>query len=229
MPGQFQIRSYTADGEKAGDLIGDATAETLTWQGQNLVRSVDGVKADAAGNVALNALPKSGGTMTGGLRFSAGDILGSTNTLAIGLYGGVDYANGSGFIAYGKDHANSRGAFVASAHDGTTNKTLVGRPNGTLIWAGKDITLGYPNYAAGVSIGSVTSYTATGDGWVRVYVHGDNQVCTFQVNGVSTHTFGGTQHDHATLFIPVKKGDVVKFVRSEGTLVKTSWVFYPNR
>lgn len=51
--GNFQLSSRTANGS-GGSLIGEG--DVLTWCGKNIVRSVNGVSADAAGNVALKAV-----------------------------------------------------------------------------------------------------------------------------------------------------------------------------
>lgn len=48
--GNFQLSSRAANGS-GGSLIGEG--DVLTWCGKNIVRSVNGVAADAAGNVAI--------------------------------------------------------------------------------------------------------------------------------------------------------------------------------
>lgn len=222
------------NGTSIWDLMISPTG-SATLGGKNIVRSVDGVNADAAGNVTLNALKTTGGTMTENLYFSAGAIAGSVNTHVMGMYGGVNYNNGGGFIAYGKDYSGSfGGVFVVSAHDGTTNKTLVGKPDGRLTWGGKDITLGYPNYAAGVDCGTVSSYTATADGWIFGVQRREDAYWNLRVNGTRAFSTGGSDFNAGTCLIPVKKGDVITTYNgwedSDNTKAfSVHLIFYPNR
>ena len=207
-----------------------------TWGGKHIVRSVDGVNAGTAGNVALGALKTSGGALTGSITFSAGNILNADTKRSFAVYGGTTYATGPALILYGKDYPTSAytGVVVLSAHDGSRNTTLVCRPDGTMTWNSKDITLGYPNYSAGVAVGTVSTYTATADGWVQVTKQQEATYITVKVNGAIVVNGGGSSHDRTSGFFPVKKGDVVTIFKSDLnqtslTAVTATVTFYPNR
>jgi hypothetical protein len=115
------------------DLIGNNSGE-LTWNSKHIVRSVDGVNAGGDGNVALNALPKSGGQMTGS------NISRDTNSGALVLYGGLaGEINGAYLALYGREHSSNKGVFYLRAHNGEATCVLSGTPDGSLTWGGKNI------------------------------------------------------------------------------------------
>ena len=86
-------------------------------------------------------LPKSGGTMTGGVVYSAvTPAKRNVDTSYIQLYGGTDWNKGAYLILAGKDCSDSTkpaGSFTIAAHAGTVAKALRGKPDGTLTWDGK--------------------------------------------------------------------------------------------
>jgi hypothetical protein len=102
-------------------------------------------------------------------------------------------------------------------------KVLRGKPDESLTWLGKDITLGYPNYAAGVDLGSRSSYTATSDGWILVHLQTTDTDWHVKVNNATVGYEGGEHWQHTSEFLPVKKGDVVTSSQA------ASYIFYPNR
>lgn len=57
-PGYFDLYAMTSEGEKA-ELVG-TPAGSLTWRRKNLVRSVNGVNADANGNVSVEYVTEAG-------------------------------------------------------------------------------------------------------------------------------------------------------------------------
>lgn len=301
-PGGFIVRagnntnSYTLLGKADGSLI---------WGGKNIVRSVNGVNANAAGNVTLNCLPLSGGQMTSTKAMSRdvansflglhggtgvdndgaqlylcgashpdmpgmfqlharnsnkvvtlqGDLDGKltwndkyvlnnsflmpTDGGAIHLTAGTSATGGAYFRLYGKDHTSGAGQFSIAATDGTNTKALNGKPDGTLTWNGKDITLGYPNYAAGTYLGQLSSYTVTeedGNGWINIYLHGrDHNKFWVYVNNILIGAEGGEEFQTGLTFIPVKVGDVIKTADTsnpeliEDYLYTTYYQFFPNR
>ena len=83
--------------------------------------------------------------------------------------------------------------------------------------------MGYPNYAAGLAIGSNTTYTATANGWVLVHVSTDSTGWNVKVNDVIISYEGGDHWQHTSEFLPVKKGDVVT------STISATYIFYPNR
>lgn len=107
--------------------------------------SVSGtITGDVTGTASGN-LPLSGGTMTGTLYFDTGGEAIIQNNLSnsdgfIGIYGGAGYTNGAYITLSGKNRSSNAGAFSIYANDGVNGtKSLFGRPDGTLTWAGKDV------------------------------------------------------------------------------------------
>lgn len=131
----------------------------FTCKNKNIVRSVDGVNADAAGNVALNALPKSGGQLTGAV------IARSVNNSFLQLRGG---AKGTGYeadlVLYGDEYGSEtyKGGFELRAGKGEASKYLAlqGFRDRTLRWDGKEVVC-------------VSSWKASdGSSWYRKYSDG---------------------------------------------------------
>ena len=205
--GSFLVSAHNGTTTKA--LIGQPDG-LLQWNGQNIVRSVNGKNADAAGNAKItaddvDALPTSGGAMTVtkaiyrdvndsylGLHGGTGtdndgaqlDLCGSAHATmpgvfqlharngdtdmilrgqtdgkltwndkyvlnnsfvassdsgAIMLTAGTTSTNGAYFRLYGKDHSTGAGTFAIAASNGTTSKSLTGKADGSLTWAGKNL------------------------------------------------------------------------------------------
>ena len=167
-------------------------------------------------------LPLSGGTMTGSIRFSKGHTYRTTDDYYNGLFGGTEWNTGGHVIAYGKDSTENQGGVNICAHNGSEYAYLAIRPDGLTTVKGKDITLGYPNYAAAVSSGTGTSYTAVGDGWVLAYTEDSSTKTKFYVNSVFVGIYHGG-NDSDSIFVPVKKGDKVTATSS------VKFHYYPNR
>lgn len=90
----------------------------------------------------------------------------------------------------------------------------------------------YPNYAAGVSLGSVSTYTATADGWVFAYARREAAYWNLRVDGARVFVTGGSSYDTGSCIIPVKAGDVVNTYSGQdetATAYAVTMVFYPNR
>ena len=167
-------------------------------------------------------LPLAGGTMTGNIRFSKGHTFRTTDDYYNGLFGGTEWNTGGHVIAYGKDSTENQGGVNICAHNGSEYAYLAIRPNGLTTVKGKDITLGYPNYAAAVSSGNGTSYTAVDDGWVLAYTEDSSTKTKFYVNSVFVGIYHGG-NDSDSIFVPVKKGDKVTATSS------VKFHYYPNR
>ena len=166
LPGQFYIRSYTADGNTSADLIGNATAGTLTWKGKHIVRSVDGVNADTAGNVALNALPKSGGAMT-----SITAMTRDVNNSYLSIIGGTGLGYGAQIDLCGQDHSSIPGGFQIHARNSAGKDfVLRGQIDGTLRWDSKYVLNNYfsmPTDTSGIVLNGGTDYTK--GAYIRAY------------------------------------------------------------
>lgn len=90
-----------------------------------------------------NYLPLSGGIMSGGvIRWNDTDFefkhtTGNTSKRGI-VRGGSSWDDGASIYLNGKDN-NDAGIFTIMAHDGTNNKSLVGKPDGTFTWGGFNV------------------------------------------------------------------------------------------
>lgn len=87
--------------------------------------------------------------------------------------------------------------------------------------------IGFPDYSAGVSKSSNTTYTAESDGYIFAQVfHNASSGSTFiqvTINGSNIFTPGATDYGRSQIYLPIKKGDVYKVVANDGI------VFYPIR
>ena len=231
-PGIFVLRAN--NGTLVSSLFGYADGK-LQWGGKNIVRSVNGTAADAAGNVVikLDFLPLTGGEITGPIKGNASgalmlltgdnnfdgaslqlykkdhatypgrfylrastkssgtDASGSEKTLvgfadgtltwdskhilnnsfqmpsdsgAIILTAGTSATGGALFRLYGKSHSSGKGQFNIVANDGTNAPSLIGKPDGTLTWGGKDVIF--------VDHGEVAATENSGRCWWRKYSDG---------------------------------------------------------
>ncbi len=109
-------------------------------------------------DLTSTCLPLAGGTMTGAINFNGnGSVMGSADSSSVQMYGSSAWNAGSMIGVYGKSHANRPGWLYLSAHDGTDtgNKTLIGKPDGTLTWSGKNVVRSVNGVAADAS-GDVT-------------------------------------------------------------------------
>lgn len=141
--GVFEIVAH--NGTSFAKLVGKPDS-TLTWKEKNLVRSVNGTNADAAGNVVLplNFVPLAGGTMTGGIEFNKDVYIKKSNSTGyLALAGGAEGYNGGGAIVLRGKNAQSgnKGEIVLATFDGTNRKSLNLQPNGLLTWGGKNVAI----------------------------------------------------------------------------------------
>lgn len=64
----------------------------------------------------------------------------TTNGGNISLLGGASgFGNGGALILYDKAYADNGGNFLLQAGDGTNTAGIIGKPDGTLTWRGKNI------------------------------------------------------------------------------------------
>jgi hypothetical protein len=116
-----------SNGTATSQLIG-APDGTLTWRGK-------------AVTLAGDCLPRTGGTMTGGIKtdnveFSISAV---DNAKTVRISGGTGWETGGSFIARGEDHPSFPGEFVCRAVSGEKKVSLIGKPDGTLTWCGNNI------------------------------------------------------------------------------------------
>lgn len=86
---------------------------------------------------AGNYLPLSGGTMTGNTLITMGNGESYVRNWGNGLYlGGTNDDNASRLVLFTNSSANG---FQLAAGDGTTQRRMVGKPDGTLTWDGQPL------------------------------------------------------------------------------------------
>lgn len=135
--GAFSLQAN--DGTNDVALFGD-TKGNLIWNGQNIIRSINGVEADTNGNINLDDTTdsyvlKSGDTVNGTLTFSTINAINcNVDTQRIDIYGGITWLRGGGVSVIGKGATENAGNFDVWASDGANHKHLVGKPNGELTW-----------------------------------------------------------------------------------------------
>ena len=191
-------------------------------------------------------LTADGGTLTGTLFVANGEsIKQGVDNGVLRIYGGKDTSAPALFL-FGKNMAGGyNGQFYLRANDGSVQKDLVGRPDGTLTWGGSAVVcansantvfLRQPNYAAGTTT-TASTYTASADGWVSVTKNNRGYYVIVRINGVFAGSGGGSDYDQSSFFFPVKKGDVVTTfgadngttTTSPGAATSCEIIFYPNR
>lgn len=295
--GAFMVRATHS--EDGSFVLSGKTDGTLTWDGKNIVRTVNNVSANAAGDVTITSVSGNAGTatklQTARTITLAGDLSGSTtfdgsgnvsitatvkddshnhvisnvdglqsaldgkaasshthsylplsggkmtsvaamsrsvNNSYLSIFGGTGTGYGAQIDLCGVNHSTMPSTFQIHARNSSTDKVLVGKTDGTLTWGGKGITLGYPKYSAGVALGSVSTYTATGDGWLFAYVRRNDAYWNLRVGGVKIFVAGGSGYDAGSCLIPVKKGDVIKTYNGHDettTAYAVTMIFYTNR
>jgi hypothetical protein len=79
--------------------------------------------------------------MTGGIESSMAEftISSDADTKVIRISGGTGWNNGGSIVVYGKTHSTNPGDFCIKAGNGTNGYILLGKPDGTLTWGGKDL------------------------------------------------------------------------------------------
>lgn len=137
--GAFRIIAH--NGKDAHNLYGYPDGR-LTWDGKNILRSVNGTAADAAGNVVipLKFLPLAGGTMEGTIKFSKNEeqkvyVDDNGDLLIGGNYGGLLRIRGA------NSEDNPRGFQIRAGEADGVNVYLIGKPDGTLTWGGSQALL----------------------------------------------------------------------------------------
>lgn len=85
-------------------------------------------------------LPLSGGTMTGGVLYERESaVSGSTTANSITVNGGQGWGFGGSIAVYGSTHETRAGQVIIRAYDGTDEKRLEVRPDGTFNFDGQSV------------------------------------------------------------------------------------------
>ena len=115
--GRFAIAAIGEDSAHSKYLVGKPDG-TLTWNGSNIVTYG-----------LLNRLETS--------------IVWSTDNSRTSGTVGFNTTDGAKLIFYNKNHTSYTGVFQLVASDGSTNVSLVGKPDGTLTWDGQSLITTY--------------------------------------------------------------------------------------
>ena len=123
-PGAFSLEAR--DDSNAMSLYG-APSGTLIWGGNDIITAA-------------------GGTMTGTLTLKSPAVIANQTVTSRRnvtdswnlLLGGTSDSNGA-YLRLDGSTSSMTGSFTLKANDGTNSKTLVGSPDGTLTWGGKNV------------------------------------------------------------------------------------------
>lgn len=107
----------------------------------NLGKIGDGVTSWNSLPYAFNGscLPLSGGTMTGEIVRNGVLAKNSLNSNYVVIYGGTTSTAGARLGLRGSTYTSDPGSFLLNASNGTNQKALLGKPDGTLTWNGQAI------------------------------------------------------------------------------------------
>lgn len=207
------------------------TAKPLKAIADAAVKTVNGNAPDNAGNITpeqTGCLPLTGGAMTGNIKFNeeTAILFRNDKTGRIVIRGGVNvYEAGASVYIHGAEHTEYAGQFRIMAHDGTNNYTLVGKPDGTLEWGSNDFAwMGMRSKSSNAVNISVTSngtiYTAPKNGYINFTVKTTASTGAWAqiydtTSGMISHSNGNGLAGSLKLWLPVAKGDVIKFQYGE--------------
>ena len=113
--GDFSLVAKNSNTTKS---LSGYTDGTLTWNGSNVVTYY------LLNNLSTNIIWTANNSRT------AGTV-------------GFDLSNGALLACYSKNHTSYTGYFQLTASDGSTNKSLVGKPDGSLAWDNQSIVTNY--------------------------------------------------------------------------------------
>lgn len=143
----------------------------------------------------------SGQTISRALKFSStleGAIQTANNSGAISIKNGVFYDGGNLYL-YGRNNASNAGAFrITATNDGSTSKSLLGKPDGTLTWDGNNvITSAGGTMSGNLTINQVLSFSSSSpvvnsggaDHYLRL---GNGDSSTLYANGASLYLYGSS-------------------------------------
>lgn len=124
---------YYRHGVITEQTLDEETTYVVTWGSWYRGATAEYVQAELQ-----DYLPLSGGTMTGVITRSGDLAKNSLDNSWVRVNGGTSNTAGANLLLYGKS-GSTAGAFYLTAHDGTNDKQLIGKPDGTCTWAGKNI------------------------------------------------------------------------------------------
>ena len=149
--GRFELTARSSDGGNTYTLTNNNNG-ALLWRGNELAKLASPAftgtptaptpaTGDNSTKVATTAfvrngfLQLSGGAMSGAITTSAVDFIKrTTNDNHLTIIGGTAYGNSASILLNGGSASSNGGAFQLLAQNGSTNKTLLGKPDGQLTW-----------------------------------------------------------------------------------------------
>ena len=156
--GRFELTARSDNGANTYTLTNNNNG-ALLWRGNELAKLASPAftgtptaptpaTGDNSTKVATTAfvrngfLQLSGGTMSGAITTSAVDFIKhTTNDNHLTIMGGTAYGNSASILLNGGSASSNGGAFQLLAQNGSTNKTLLGKPDGQLTWGGLPIAV----------------------------------------------------------------------------------------
>lgn len=216
-PGEFHI--YAQNDTNSVALRGKPDG-TLTWNAQDVITGA-------------------GGTLNGTLYRNGLLATSSSPAQSLWLASGGDVSSGASIYAYGKDASINPGGFRLRAHDGSSYKDLVGKPDGTLTWGGKTVpNIDYMPSTSKITIslsGDQQDYTVPADGWISVSCKTTVSSCIQAfalVNNANNMQISQTMHAKEKMargFMPVSKGhNITIYWASDGTNTRSMEFVHVN-
>ena len=136
-------------------------------------------------------LPLSGGTLTGIIySASSSPIRRNVDDSFLEFFGATTYKNGAFLRLDGKDGPNA-GAFKLQTGDGTTNRVLHGKPDGTLTWNGYNvITSAGGTMTGGINLNNIGSISIANGDWVYPALLSNTSSGFYAISGYSPNQAG---------------------------------------
>ncbi len=126
--GKFILQARNDGGDS--ELVGTPDGK-LTWNGKDIITSAGGIMTTD------DALKR------------------NVNVGELDIFGGTCYGDGAHLSLRGKNNSTNKGGFSLTAHNGSTEASLSGLPDGTLTWNDKNVVRSINNINADVN-GNVT-------------------------------------------------------------------------
>lgn len=114
----------------------DSTQIATTEWVQDTISTNDGNVVHKTGNESIAGTK----TFTGAIKAGVDALVSHADDASVvRVDGGSGWDKGASLLLYGKDETSYNGQFKIRVHDGTNYKELIGKPDGTLTWAGKKV------------------------------------------------------------------------------------------
>lgn len=242
----FNLRSSGAIPEGCGlfvdndasKMVFNATDTKITIGSSNIVPySVTPPSSDNSTRIATTAwsnakfLPLAGGTMSGAITRSGTQLAKrNVDNSYLELDGGTTYLNGAYLRLDGKDSSGTPGQFRLATGDGSANKQLIGKPDGSLMWDGVYVATtkakslasnGYVKFNNGLIIQWGRTGESTGGArtitFPTAFTTKNYQVCPIPLVAGQTISF------YAIALSDTEKTTTTAVIRGNADVSKTGW------